>query len=553
LSIGPHSHLMARGERPLYLGGGKERKIKLSTRPRPPLRLCALAVLSVGLLLTPGAAQATAPGTVVAWGCDGAAWGCTVPAAAASGVIAIAAGDFDSLALKEDGSVLAWGCGEGRDVGQCTVPAAAASGVTAIAAGPYHSLALKQDGSVLAWGCGVGDAGQCTVPATATAGVTSIAAGLNHSLALKADGSVVAWGCAASEGWAFGQCTVPTAAASGVTAIAAGLAHSLALKGDGGVIAWGCGSNANFSANWGQCDVPAAAASGVTAIAAGVYHSLALRDGGVLAWGCGGGGPGTCDVPATAAFGVTAIAANDHSLALSDPLGQTISVTVHAPATATYKQTFAVAASSSSGLPVVYDSSGACSNSGGTFTMTSGTGTCLVRYDRPGGGAYGPAPQEVESVAAHKADQSIIFPPLAGKTFGARDFRVTATASSGLAVFFAARGNCIVRGATVHLTGAGSCTVTASQRGDANYNPALEVSRTFSISRVPCTVPKVVGKRLASAKRAIALRHCRTGTVRHAYSRKRNKGIVISQNRRPGRMLPAGSKINLIVSRGRRR
>jgi beta-lactam-binding protein with PASTA domain len=104
----------------------------------------------------------------------------------------------------------------------------------------------------------------------------------------------------------------------------------------------------------------------------------------------------------------------------------------------------------------------------------------------------------------------------------------------------------------VHPTGAGSCTVTASQPGDANYNAAPDVSRTFSIARPPCRVPKVVGKRLASAKRTIAKRHCRTGKVGYAYSRKRMKGIVIFQSRWPGRVLPARSKISL-VSRGRRR
>ena len=34
---------------------------------------------------------------------------------------------------------------------------------------------------------------------------------------------------------------------------------------------------------------------------------------------------------------------------------------------------------------------------------------------------------------------------------------------------------------TVHLTGPGSCTITADQAGDANYNPARQVSRSFSI------------------------------------------------------------------------
>ena len=100
------------------------------------LRLCALVTLIVGLLLSPGAAQATAPGAVIAWGCGGGAdFGqCTVPASATSGVTAVAAGDYNSLALKQDGSVVAWGCGGGFDFGQCTVPAAASTGVSAIAA-----------------------------------------------------------------------------------------------------------------------------------------------------------------------------------------------------------------------------------------------------------------------------------------------------------------------------------------------------------------------------------------------------------------------------------
>ena len=68
-----------------------------------------------------------------------------------------------------------------------------------------------------------------------------------------------------------------------------------------------------------------------------------------------------------------------------------------------------------------------------------------------------------------------------------------------------------------------------------------------------CHVPNVVGKRLAKAKALIKQRHCRTGTVTKAYSRKRKKDIVIGQSRRPGRMMPANTKINLVISRGRRR
>jgi hypothetical protein len=129
--------------------------------------------------------------------------------------------------LKGDGSVVAWGCGRGTDEGQCSVPSGL-SGVGAVAAGTYQSLALKRDGTVVAWGCGAPapQAGQCSVP-SGLPGVTAIAASTFQSLALKRNGTVVAWGCGAPAP-NDGQCRVP-GGLSGVTAIAAGGVHSLAL------------------------------------------------------------------------------------------------------------------------------------------------------------------------------------------------------------------------------------------------------------------------------------------------------------------------------------
>ena len=59
---------------------------------------------------------------------------------------------------------------------------------------------------------------------------------------------------------------------------------------------------------------------------------------------------------------------------------------------------------------------------------------------------------------------------------------MTATASSGLPVSFSALGACAVSANTVTLTGSGSCTVTASQGGDALYIAAASVPRTFNIA-----------------------------------------------------------------------
>jgi len=217
-------------------------------------------------------------GTVVAWGSNNVDQR-TVPAGL-SGVVAIAAGNSHTVALKSDGTVVAWGS---NDYGQTTVPFNL-SGVVAIAAGENHTVALKSDGTVVAWGNNY--FGQTTgtpttaAPYTATANpvtlngqilsdVVAIAGGLYNTVALKLDGTVVAWGS--------GQTTVP-AGLSGVVAIAAGEEHTVALKSNGTVVAWG----ANYA---GQTTVPDGL-SGVVAIAGGERHTVALKsDGTVVAWG----------------------------------------------------------------------------------------------------------------------------------------------------------------------------------------------------------------------------------------------------------------------------
>jgi hypothetical protein len=121
-----------------------------------------------------------------------------------------------------------------------------------------------------------------------------------------------------------------------------------------------------------------------------------------------------------------------------------------------------------------------------------------------------------------------------------------------LAVSFAANGSCSVKGTKVHLKSAGRCTLTASQSGNANYNPAKRVARAFKVLVPRCSVPNVVGKKPAAAKSSIKKKHCRTGKVGYAYSTKVAKGRVVSQSRRAGRVLAPGAKINIVVSRGRR-
>jgi len=103
-------------------------------------------------------------------------------------------------------------------------------------------------------------------------------------------------------------------------------------------------------------------------------------------------------------------------------------------------------------------------------------------------GSCGSVTSAAATLVVNLVDQTITFSPLPDKTYGDAPFTVSASASSGLAVSFAATGNCSVAGDIVTIIGAGSCTVAASQQGDATYNPAPDVSHTFSIAKANQTI-----------------------------------------------------------------
>jgi alpha-tubulin suppressor-like RCC1 family protein len=171
---------------------------------------------------------------------------------------AIAMSGIQTVVRFSDGTV-------GVDGG--TAPPPGLTNVTAVAAGQNHALALKSDGTVVAWGQNLH--GQATVP-VGLSGVIAIAAGENHSLALRNNGIVVAWGAGTTtDGGSphLGQSVVP-AGLSDVAAIAAGAGHSVALKSDGTVVCWG--DNAS-----GQCTVPATVRN-VQQIAAGTFFTAAI-------------------------------------------------------------------------------------------------------------------------------------------------------------------------------------------------------------------------------------------------------------------------------------
>lgn len=178
-------------------------------------------------------------------------------------VIAIAAGfEHTTLALRADGTVWAWGKNLGGSLGNGTygiyraTPAQVKnlSNITAIAAGWRYSMALKEDGTVWAWGnncwgqLGDGTKKHRTTPVWVQNlnDVTEIAAGGFHALALRNGNTVWTWGTQFDNdtGEIYTSFKpMQTENLSNITAIAAGERHSMVLRADGAVLALGLNQN----------------------------------------------------------------------------------------------------------------------------------------------------------------------------------------------------------------------------------------------------------------------------------------------------------------------
>ncbi|WP_174590647.1 RCC1 domain-containing protein [Methanocella conradii] len=126
-----------------------------------------------------------------------------------SNVTAISSGIFFSLALKDDGTVWAWGrnvdgqLGDGTTEDSLTpIMIPGLRDIVAISGGETASMALKKDGTVWAWGYSIGSFGNVDTDAkeyltpiqVSISNVTAISFSGLHALALKDDDTLWAWG-----------------------------------------------------------------------------------------------------------------------------------------------------------------------------------------------------------------------------------------------------------------------------------------------------------------------------------------------------------------------
>ncbi len=81
--------------------------------------------------------------------------------------------------------------------------------------------------------------------------------------------------------------------------------------------------------------------------------------------------------------------------------------------------------------------------------------------------------------------QTITFPAIAAKTFGDADFDPGATASSGLTVTYSSSNPAVatIVNNRVHIVGAGTSIITASQAGNTSFSAAASVSQTLTVNK----------------------------------------------------------------------
>lgn len=198
-------------------------------------------------------------------------------------VVAIAAGDASSMALKKDGTIVVWGMNQSGILGTgiglndqnsiITTPQPVKissnilADIKAISAGGYSFFALKNDGTVYAWG--INDNGQlglgcylngCSRYSTPTrinnlSNVIDISAGSLHTIVVKSDGSVFGWGRTyegqlgpntSNSSWVH-QAPIQIQNLSNIKTVSAGRYHTLVLSNDGKLFQWGGGPYSTYS------------------------------------------------------------------------------------------------------------------------------------------------------------------------------------------------------------------------------------------------------------------------------------------------------------------
>ena len=137
--------------------------------------------------------------------------------------------------------------------------------------------------------------------------------------------------------------------------------------------------------------------------------------------------------------------------------------------------------------------SGPGSITGTNLTLTSGTGTVIVRATKAGDANYNSAYVQT-NVDAQKADQTISFTSIAQQVVTNTLVLAATATSAGVVSFSVAAGPASISGGTsLSFSSAGHVQVRATQSGDSNWNAAPNVTNAFTVIGVITNVTPPIG------------------------------------------------------------
>ena len=193
-----------------------------------------------------------------------------------------------------------------------------------------------------------------------------------------------------------------------------------------------------------------------------------------------GSGTGSCIVTATMAGSTNYSSITSTPAVVSLGLAvQTIAFTTNPPSTAPYNGSFTVAATSTSGGAVAFTSSGACSNIGAVYTMTSGTGICSVIANQSATSNYLAAAPITKTVSAALVAPRVTFTGAPVSAAYQANFTVATTTTASSAAVITSSGACKnVLNAVTMSSGTGTCLLTATWASDTNYSGASSSQST---------------------------------------------------------------------------
>jgi len=244
----------------------------------------------------------------------------------------VSAGSGFTVAIRTDGTLWAWGRKTSfdfyettsiivTDYGNTPIQIGTATNWTSVFAGDSHTVALKNDGSLWAWGSNMyGQLGDGTVidrlvpiRIGTDSDWASVSTGFNFTMAIKADNTLWAWGN--NQWWHFGDGTGGSVMRSDVSGIhltptqlgteanwvhvsanmrglrwrGSGI-HIVAVRTDGSMWAWGRKIDASTHTILSYGNTPTRIGSDINwaSVSAGSIHTVAIReDGSLWAWGMG--------------------------------------------------------------------------------------------------------------------------------------------------------------------------------------------------------------------------------------------------------------------------